>query len=197
MVGKRSLALMIMAACGFVTVTARADEPLKLRVGWAVIPAQLVAVLDAKPELAGKHYGQILTLRRDRSLALRQQRSAKSLALAAGELDFAALAFSSFALAIQNAHMDDIRAVSDLYQDAIPGYYSNQMMVRPDGEIKKVEDLKGKIVATNGIGGALDIAAQVYMKSQRGLQPKRMGYARSSRSNSRIWSRRSSRRRSI
>jgi NitT/TauT family transport system substrate-binding protein len=68
--------------------------------------------------------------------------------------------------------MQDIRAVSDLYQDAASGYYSNQMMVRPDGEIKKVEDLKSKIVATNAIGGALDIAAQVYM-SKRGLQPKR------------------------
>jgi NitT/TauT family transport system substrate-binding protein len=92
--------------------------------------------------------------------------------LAAGELDLAALAFSSFALAIQNAHLEDIRAVSDLYQDGVNGYYSNQMMVRTDGSIKKVEDLKGKIVATNAIGGALDIAAQVYM-SRKGLQPKR------------------------
>jgi ABC-type nitrate/sulfonate/bicarbonate transport system substrate-binding protein len=148
-------------------VPARADEPLKLRVGWAVVPAQLTSVLWAKPELL-KHYGKSYTVE-----AVHFRGSSPQItALAAGELDLAALAFSSFALAIQNAHMDDLRAVSDLYQDAIAGYYSNQMMVRPDGEIKTVEDLKGKIVATNGIGGALDIAAQVYM-SQHGLQPKR------------------------
>src|ERR1700722_14856029 len=149
------------------TAPGRADEPLKLRVGWAVVPAQLTSVLWAKPELL-KHYGKSYTVE-----AIHFRGSTPQITgLAAGELDLAALAFSSFALAIQNAHMDDIRAVSDLYQDAIPGYYSNQMMVRADGEIKKVEDLKGKVVATNGIAGALDIAAQVYM-SQRGLQPKR------------------------
>jgi NitT/TauT family transport system substrate-binding protein len=131
------------------------------------VPAQLVSVMFAKPELL-KHYGKSYTVE-----AVHFRGSSPQItALAAGELDLAALAFSSFALAIQNAHMDDVRVVSDLYQDAIPGYYSNQMMVRPDGAIQKVEDLKGKTVATNGIGGALDIAAQVYM-SQRGLQPKR------------------------
>jgi sulfonate transport system substrate-binding protein len=146
---------------------ARADEPLKLRIGWAVVPAQLTSVLFQKPELL-KHYGKSYTVE---TVHFRGS-SPQITALAAGELDLAALAFSSFALAIQNAHMEDIRAVSDLYQDAIPGYYSNQMMVRPDGEIKGVADLKGKIVATNGIGGALDIAAQVFMH-RKGLEPKR------------------------
>lgn len=159
--------LALLATIGLGTAAARADEPLKLRIGWAVVPAQLTSVLFQKPELL-KHYGKSYTVD-----AIHFRGSSPQItALAAGELDLAALAFSSFALAIQNAHMEDIRAVSDLYQDAIPGYYSNQMMVRPDGEIKKVEDLKGKIVATNGLGGALDIAAQVYMHRQ-GLEPKR------------------------
>jgi sulfonate transport system substrate-binding protein len=165
----RGLASMLVASgmLAGLALPARADEPLKLRVGWAVVPAQLTAVLWAKPELL-KHYGKSYTVE-----AIRFRGSTPQItALAAGELDLAALAFSSFALAIQNAHMDDIRAVSDLYQDGVDGYYSNQMMVRTNGSIKKVEDLKGKIVATNAIGGALDIAAQVYM-SPRGLQPKR------------------------
>jgi NitT/TauT family transport system substrate-binding protein len=165
----RGIASALIAAgmlAGLV-VPGRADEPLKLRVGWAVVPAQLTSVFWAKPELL-KHYGKSYTVE-----AIHFRGSTPQITgLAAGELDLAALAFSSFALAIQNAHIEDIRAVSDLYQDGVSGYYSNQMMVRPDGEIKKVEDLKGKIVATNAIGGALDIAAQVYM-SPRGLQPKR------------------------
>jgi len=161
-----ALGLALMAAIGF-GGSARADEPLKLRVGWAVVPAQLTSVLFQKPELL-KHYGKSYTVE-----AIHFRGSTPQITgLAAGELDLAALAFSSFALAIQNAHMDDIKAVSDLYQDAIPGYYSNQMMVRPDGEIKTVEDLKGKVVATNAIGGALDIASQVYLH-RHGLEPKR------------------------
>jgi sulfonate transport system substrate-binding protein len=165
----RSIASALITAGMLVGLAApgRADEPLKLRVGWAVVPAQLTSVLWAKPDLL-KHYGKSYTVE-----AIHFRGSTPQITgLAAGELDLAALAYSSFALAIQNAHMQDIRAISDLYQDGIPGYYSNQMMVRPDGPIKKVEDLKGKIVATNAIGGALDIAAQVYM-SQHGLQPKR------------------------
>lgn len=161
-----ALGLAVLVTIGL-SGLARADEPLKLRVGWAVVPAQLTSVLFQKPELL-KHYGKSYTVE-----AIHFRGSTPQITgLAAGEVDLAALAFSSFALAIQNAHMDDIRAVSDLYQDAIPGYYTNQMMVRADGEIQKVEDLKGKIVATNAIGGALDIAAQVYMH-RHGLEPKR------------------------
>jgi NitT/TauT family transport system substrate-binding protein len=159
-----------MAAVGLLSAlsgVARADEPLHLRLGWAVVPAQLTSVLFAKPELL-KHYGKSYTAE-----AVHFRGSSPQItALAAGELDLAALAYSSFGLAIQNAHMDDIRVVSDLYQDAIPGYYSNQNMVLTDSPIKKIEDLKGTVVATNGIGGALDIAAQVMM-SRHGLEPKR------------------------
>ncbi len=145
----RGLASMLIASgmLAGLAVSGRAAEPLKLRVGWAVVPAQLISVFWAKPELL-KHYGKSYAVE-----AIRFRGGTPQItALAAGELDLAALAYSSFALAIQNAHMEDIRAVSDLYQDGVNGYYSNQMMVRSDGPIKKVEDLKGKIVATNAIG---------------------------------------------
>jgi NitT/TauT family transport system substrate-binding protein len=167
MVGRRGLIPALIALALGIAAETRADEPLKLRVGWAVVPAQLTSVLFEKKDLL-KHYGKSYTVE-----AVHFRGSAPQItALAAGELDLAALAYSSFGLAIQNAHMADIRVVSDLYQDAIPGYYSNQNMVRVDSEIKKIEDLKGKIVATNGIGGALDIAAQVMLR-RHGLEPKR------------------------
>ena len=165
---RRALALtaalaVLLASAGF----GRAAEPLKLRVAWAVVPAQLTAVLFEKKDLL-KHYGKSYTVE-----AIHFRGSTPQItALAAGELDFAALAFSSFALAIQNAHMNDLRVVSDLYQDGIPGYYSNQDMVRPDGAIKRIEDLKGKVVATNAIGGAVDIAAKV-MLLRHGLETPR------------------------
>lgn len=164
----RALALtvalpILLASTGF----GRAAEPLKLRIAWAVVPAQLTAVLFEKKDLL-RHYGKSYTVE-----AIHFRGSTPQItALAAGELDFAALAYSSFALAIQNAHMNDLRVVSDLYQDGVPGYYSNQDMVRPDGAIKRIEDLKGKVVATNAIGGAVDIAAKV-MLLRHGLEAPR------------------------
>ncbi|MGH7034275.1 MAG: ABC transporter substrate-binding protein [Stellaceae bacterium] len=154
---------VLVAASGPV----RAAEPLKLRIAWAVVPAQLTSVLFAKKDLL-QHYGKSYTVE-----AIHFRGSTPQItALAAGELDFAALAYSSFALAIQNAHLNDLRVVSDLYQDGVPGYYSNQDMVRPDGAIKRIEDLKGKVVATNAIGGAVDIAAKV-MLIRHGLETPR------------------------
>jgi len=168
MIKRSGLGLALIASVLLSAATgARAAEPLKLRVAWAVIPAQLTAVLFEKKELL-KHYGKSYTVE---TIHFRGS-TPQITALAAGELDLASFAFSSFALAIQNAHMEDLRVVSDLYQDGIPGYYSNQNMVRPDGTIKTIEDLKGKVIATNAIGGAVDIAAKV-MLGKHGLEEKR------------------------
>ena len=93
-------------------------------------------------------------------------------AFAAGELELAALAFSSFGLAIENARMNDIRLVGDLYQDGVTGYYSSQYVVRADSDIHKVEDLKGKVLASNGLGGAIDMAMRKMLRTH-GLEDKR------------------------
>ncbi len=167
MVGRSGLVLALIALVFGHVAGARADEPLKLRLGWAVVPAQLTSVLFEKKDLL-KHYGKSYTV----DTVHFRGSTPQITALAAGELDLAALAYSSFGLAIQNAHMEDIRVVSDLYQDAIPGYYSNQNMVLPGSGITKIEDLKGKVIATNAIGGALDIAADVMLR-RHGLEPKR------------------------
>lgn len=145
--------LALLALAG--SIPAVAAEPLKLRVAWAVIPGQLTAVLFDKKEIL-KHYGQSYTVETVHFRGSTPQLTA----LASGDLDLASLAFSSFALAIQNAHLDDIRVVSDLYQDGIPGHYSSEYAVRADSGIAKVEDLKGKTVATNAIGGAVDMASK-------------------------------------
>ncbi len=142
-------------------------EPLKVRVGWAVVPGQLTAILFLKPDIL-KHYGTSYTVE-----TVKFRGSAPQItALAAGELDLAALAFSSVGLAIQNAHMDDIRVVADLYQDGIEGYYTSEYMVLADGPIKTIEDLKDKVLASNGIGGAIDMAMRKILLDH-GLKEKR------------------------
>ena len=157
-----ALAVMIVASAG-----AEAQGPLKLRVGWAVVPGQLTSIIFAKPEIL-KHYGKSYAV----ELIHFRGSTPQITALAAGELDIAALAFSSFGLAIQNAHMNDLRFIGDLYQDGIDGYYANEYLVRTDSPIHKVEDLKGKVLATNGLGGAVDMALRKILRDH-GLEENR------------------------
>jgi NitT/TauT family transport system substrate-binding protein len=156
-----------LAAMMLASAAAEAEGPLKLRVGWAVVPGQLTSIILAKPDIL-KHYGKSYTV----ELIHFRGSTPQITALAAGELDIAALAFSSFGLAIQNAHMDDLRLIGDLYQDGIDGYYANEYLVRTDSPIHKVEDLKGKVLATNGLGGAVDMALRKILRDH-GLEENR------------------------
>ncbi len=93
-------------------------------------------------------------------------------ALANNELEISNLAYSTLAIAIANAGMDDIRVIADEFQDGVPGYFSEQYYVRKDCGIAKVEDLKGKVVGTNAAGSAVDIASRAMLR-KHGLEPKR------------------------
>jgi NitT/TauT family transport system substrate-binding protein len=75
-------------------------------------------------------------------------------------------------IAIQNAGMDDLRIIADEIQDGVKGYYSQEYMVLTGGPIKKVEDLKGKVVATVAAGAAVDIAIRAMLR-KHGLEPTR------------------------
>ena len=68
--------------------------------------------------------------------------------------------------------MDDLRIIADEFQDGVDGYYSQEYMVLTDGPIKKVEDLKGKVVATNAAGSAVDVAMRAMLR-KHGLEDKR------------------------
>jgi NitT/TauT family transport system substrate-binding protein len=92
-------------------------------------------------------------------------------AIANNELEVASLAYSSLALAIENAGLD-LRVIGDEFQDGVPGYYSVEFFVRKDSKIDKVEDMKGKIAGTNAAGSAVDIATRAMLK-KHGLENKR------------------------
>jgi hypothetical protein len=146
---------IIAAALALTLLTARplSGEPYHLRIGWVVAPADLVTLMFVKPGLAphaGKTYIPELTHFAGTP--------AEMTALATGELDCTALAYSTFALSIENAGMKDLRIIADEFQDGVPGYHTNDFVVRKDGPIKTVEDLKGKILASNQTGSAVDMA---------------------------------------
>src|SRR5207302_1401017 len=79
---------------------------------------------------------------------------------------------STFALGVINAGMQDLRVIGDGFQDGVPGYHTNGYFVRKDGPIHAVEDLKGKVIATNQRGSAVDMAVRA-MLAKHNLQDKR------------------------
>lgn len=157
----------LTAAAMFAPGMARAAELYHLRLGWVVTPADLVTLMFMKPGLAphaGKTYIPELTHFAGTP--------AEMTALATGELDCAALAYSTFALGVENAGMSDLRIIGDEFQDGVPGWHTNAFVVRKDSPIKTVEDLKGKILATNQAGAAIDIALRA-MLAKHNLRDKR------------------------
>ena len=165
MVLLRIVALLILGAGA--VLPAHAAEPYHLRIGWVVAGVDFATLMFAKPELArhaGKSYIPELTHFEGTSTAMQ--------ALATGELDCAALAYSTFALGVVNAGMQDLRVIGDGFQDGVPGYHTNGYFVRNDSPIRTVEDLKGKIIATNQRGSAVDMAVRA-MLAKHNLQDKR------------------------
>jgi NitT/TauT family transport system substrate-binding protein len=145
-----SLALFAGAASG---------QPLKIRMAYVVPVANWGSILFEKPGLA-RHMGKSYTL----ETTLFQGTPAQITALANNELDIADLAFSSFALAVQNAGMEDLRVIADEFQDGVEGYYSNEFFVLKDGPVKTIKDLKGKVLATNFAGSAVDIVMRAMLR---------------------------------
>jgi NitT/TauT family transport system substrate-binding protein len=142
-------------------------DPVKIRLSWVAPISNWGSIILEKKDLA-KHFGTSYILE-----PIRFQGTPPIVtALANGEVDIADFAFSTLAIAIQNAGIDDLRVISDEFQDGVPGYHSNEFNVLADGPIKKVEDLKGKVIATNAISSAVDIASRAMLK-KHGLLDKR------------------------
>jgi sulfonate transport system substrate-binding protein len=159
--------LLLSIALLLLPVVARAEEPVKLRIAYTSVPVHLMPLLFIKPEIL-RHYGRSFTVE-----AISFRGSAPEItALATGDLDLATLGFSSVALAIQNAHMTDLRVVADGHRDGVGAYFSNQYVVRKNGGIDRVEDLRGKVLATNGIGGAADMGMRKMLRDH-GMEAKR------------------------
>jgi NitT/TauT family transport system substrate-binding protein len=146
---------------------ARGAEPVRIRIGWIVPVANWPSILAEKPGIA-RHAGKSYVLEPVRF----QGTPVEITALANGELEIGGLAFSSFALAVQNAGLDDLRIIGDEFQDGAAGYYTDEYFVLKDGPIQTVKDLKGKVLATNAAGSAVDISMRAMLRKS-GLDEKK------------------------
>jgi len=163
----RLILASIAAAALFGATAAQADDPVKIRLSWVAPVTNWASILLEKKELA-RHLGKSYTLEPVRFAGTPPMVTA----LANGELEVANLAYSTLAIAIQNAGMDDLRIIADEFRDGVPGYYSQEYMVLADGPIKKVDDLKGKVVMTNAAGSAVDVAMRAMLR-KFGMEDKR------------------------
>ena len=147
--------------------TSASAEPLLIRNSYVVPISDWEPMVVEKKDLA-KHWGKSYVME-----AVRYQGTPPMItALANGELEIANLAYSTLGIAIDNAGISDLRVIADGFRDGVPGYFSNQFFVRKDSGIKKIEDLKGKVLATNVVGAGVDIAMKAGLK-KHGLLDKR------------------------
>jgi len=147
--------------------TGASADPWKIRVGWVTTPTHMQPIID---ELHNRHseifpnFGKTYTVESIHFNGTTPQITA----LATNELDIAAFGPEALALAVDNAHLD-VRMIADVFQDGVPGYASITFVVRKDSPIHKVEDLRGRVVATNAIGSFGDSAMRIVLR-KHGLQ---------------------------
>ena len=95
---------------------AHAQQPVKIRIAWVVPVANSPTILYEKPSIL-KHKGKSYEV----ELVRFQGTPPMITALAAKEVDIALFAYSSFALAVQNANMQDLRVIADEAQEGVDG----------------------------------------------------------------------------
>jgi len=142
-------------------------EPVKIRLGWVAPVSNWGSIWLEKKDLA-KHFGKSYIVEAVRFAGTPPMITA----LANNQVEVSNLAYSTLPIAIQNAGLDDLRVISDEFQDGVAGFHTNEYFVLADGPIKTVADLKGKVIATNAAGSAVDIGSR-YMLKKAGLEDKR------------------------
>ena len=163
----RTVKLAMLCLCAVAIAGSANAEPIKIRNSWVAPVTNWASIWLEKKDLA-KHFGQSYVMEPVHFAGTPPMITA----LANNELEISNLAYSTLGIAIGNAGLSDLRIIGDEFQDGVDGYYSQEYMVLKDGPIKKIEDLKGKVVATNAAGSAVDVAMKA-MLHQHGLEANR------------------------
>ena len=135
-----------------------AAEPVKIRMGYAQLPGHLAPILFQNKSVL-KHYGKSYVV----EAFLFRGTTPQIQALSAGELEMATLAPSGLVFAVENAKID-ARVIGDTFHDNGKTHWTSPFLVLKDGGIEKIEDLRGKRLASNAIGSASDSAMRAMLK---------------------------------
>ncbi|MFP6867852.1 MAG: ABC transporter substrate-binding protein [Nitrospinota bacterium] len=153
-----ALCAMVLGFTGLSGPAPAIAAPVVIRFAHRNPPSHLTKLLFHKKNLL-KHYGKSYTVK----LIFAPSSSSQIPMLAAKQIDIAWLAYASFASSIVNANLD-LRIVSDLLQYGAPGYFSGWWSVMKTSNIRTLKDFKGKRIAVNALGTALDMSLRVALR---------------------------------
>lgn len=151
---------------------ARADVPkLRYSTGGGLGPNEIVTVLLtdwAKANVLKRHGKEYVV----ETTYTRGTPEAASL-LAAGQVDVASMSLPAFGTMVaKGAVPNGVKIVADMFQDAREGYANQGFYALEDSPVRSVADLKGKTIAVNAFGSAVDLVLRVVLK-KNGLDPRR------------------------
>lgn len=161
----RRTKIMAIAALGFVAFLNAASHAIaadlpEIRVGYGATPPIMLGLAFENTGVM-KHYGKTYTVRRQFFPASAQEITA----FAANDLDVGFLAFSSLALAIENADAK-LTVWGGGLQECVPNYYTQNWAVKKDSAIHNVQDLRGKRIAVPAFGTGTDGGLRLFLRSQ-------------------------------
>ncbi len=165
---RKALALapaMLMPGALFMPAIARAQTPVKMRIGTHVSISTHM-VMQKKPEIL-KNFGKSYDVE-----WVRFSGSGDAMpALVAGKLDGCLGTPFPMANALNQSKVP-VTIVHQLLSFGADGYYDDATIVRTDSGISKVADLKGKVFGINAVGGTVEQGARIILK-KNGLNPDR------------------------
>jgi len=128
-------------------------EPVKIRIGWNVVPSNMASIAWAEPKTVGmKYYGVSYIAEPIRFPGGGTQLSA----LASGQLDIGMGSPTLLVQGVKNAGLN-FRLIANVLNDPCDGQtYSQAFWVSNDSNVRTVADLKGKTVAVSAIGSGND-----------------------------------------
>ena len=151
-----AVALPVVAAL----LGAAKAEPVKIRADWNIIPGQFAPLIPTVPQYGPnvyRHYGKSYVVD-----PLHMQGGGATLtALAVGDTDLSTLSPQTLVLGVTNAKLD-LRVIALQIATEVPGYLQTYFWVH-GGEIKKIEDLKGRVIGITTRGSNVSSAAEMVM----------------------------------
>ena len=128
-------------------------EPVKIRIGWNVVPSNMASIAWAEPKTVGMKYSGVSYI----AEPIRFPGGGTQLtALASGQLDIGMGSPTLFVQGVRNAGLN-MRLIANVLNDPCDGQtYSQAFWVRNDSGLKTAADLKGKIIAISAIGSGND-----------------------------------------
>jgi len=160
----RRISFAIAAVAGALLASGVGAEPLKLRAQWPSSPGYMTPMIPFMPKGVLRHYGESYTV----EPVFIQGSSQALTAFAANELELPGFTPQALAFAVLEAKLD-VKAIGQWVSTDVPGTGKPGGFWVNKTEIKRVEDLKGKVVAVNGRGTAVGATAVLFL-AKHGLK---------------------------